>query len=174
MRFVSLAAATVCLISAGCGHDQLPWPPTPADVERINKAAQEENGYIRIEYVEAIAPPRSARVVRPIRIESVDDHYIEFRTAAGDVQPVSAAIVRGITVKDRDRGGLIGLGLGVVVGAAITAGVWMLESSGGSQECTRCSDARGIGVAVAIPAFIGLVVGYAVSGRRTFDLGAGR
>lgn len=174
MRFVSLAAATVCLIAAGCGHDPMPWPPTPADVERINKAAKEEDGYIRIEYVEALAPPPTARIVRPIRIESIDDHDIEFRTKAGDVQPVSSAIVRGITVKDRDRGGLIGLGLGAAAGAAIVTGIWMWDTAVvGTEECAACL-AKAFAIGAAIPAFIGLVVGYAVSGRRTFDFGTGR
>jgi hypothetical protein len=189
-RLVPVTAAIVCLVVAmampGCGH-QLAWPPTAADVARINKEAHDEDGYMRIEYVDPIASDWDAHNVRAVAIDSIKDDYIGFRTREAEISLVPSARVRGITVKDRDVGGLIGAGLGAAAGAAIVAGFWLVslvgvgpparggtEPSRTSETCSLGCAATFIGVTVGITTFVGLVVGYAVSGRKTYEFGAHR
>src|SRR6187401_979469 len=109
-RVIASLVASVGVVAGGCAH-QLPWPPTAEDVARINKEAHEEDGYMRIEYVDPIASDWDAHNLRAVAIEAIDDDYISFRTRQKDIQLLPSERVRGVTVKDRDLGGLIGLGL---------------------------------------------------------------
>ncbi|HWJ56651.1 MAG TPA: hypothetical protein VNR90_10525 [Vicinamibacterales bacterium] len=132
--------------------------------------------------MDPIASDWDAHNVRAVAIDSIKDDYIGFRTREAEISLVPSARVRGVTVKDRDLGGLIGVGLGVAAGAAILAGFWLLSSAGvgapvaggtarpeGSDTCSLGCEAKSIGIVLAIPAFVGLVVGYAVSGRKTYE-----
>jgi hypothetical protein len=172
MRFLrATGSLLICvgLVAGGCAH-QLPWPPAPADVAQINKEAHAEDGYLRIEYVDPIASNWDAHNLRAVAIESIDDDYIAFRTREGEISLLPSERVRGVTVKDRDRGGLIGAGLGALAGAGGMAGVWLLfGDTEGVDLCRLYCDAKGIAASLAIPAFVGLVVGYAVSGRKTYE-----
>ena len=162
--------ASISLLSSGCA-EHLPLPPTPADIARINEAARDENGYLRIEYVEPI-PPERARIVRPSAIESFDDGYVSFRTAAGDVSVVRLNRIRGVTVKDRTRGGLIGAGLGLALAAASLAGFWLLTDRGeGGSFCSQPCHVENIVLPFAILGAFGAMMGFWISGRRTFLFG---
>jgi hypothetical protein len=170
MRFARVMAAALAatLTAGGCAH-RLPWPPPAADIAEINQAAKDENGYLRVEYVVPIPPKHPYRTAKPNGIESIDDRYINFSTPAGETLPVASERVRGVTVKDRNLGGLIGGSLGAGAGAA-AMGAFMLTvgglgyPSGCSLEC----GAKAFGASAAIGAFVGMVIGYAVSGRRTY------
>jgi hypothetical protein len=176
MRFDSVLVvvlAAISLLSSGCA-EHLPLPPTPADIARINEAAREENGYLRIEYVEPI-PPERARIVRPSAIESFDDGYVSFRTAAGDLGVVRLDRIRGVTVKDRGRGALIGAGIGLVAVAAGLAGFWLLTDRGyGPGICSQPCPVSGIILPFAIAGAYGATIGVWISGRRTYLFGPGR
>ena len=163
-RVIASLLASVGVVAGGCAH-QLPWPPTPDDVARINHEAHEEDGYLRIEYVDPIASDWDAHNLRAVAIESIDDDYISFRTREKEIQLVPSERVSGVTVKDRDRGGLIGLGLGAAVGAASMVGVLLLFGLDlGSHD-----SAKAVAMSAGMIAFVGLVVGYAVSGRKTYE-----
>jgi hypothetical protein len=171
MRFAgAIGSLLICvgLVAGGCAH-QLPWPPTPADVARINKEAHAEDGYLRIEYVDPIASRWDAHNLRAVAIESIDDDYIGFRTREGETSLLPSERVRGVTVKDRDRGGLIGAGLGALAGAGLIAGDWLLGGIGDFDGCFLYCNATAVAMGLAIPAFIGMVAGYAVSGRKTYE-----
>jgi hypothetical protein len=112
MRFARALVATLAVVSTaagGCAHEHLPWPPPQSEIDRINQASRKERDWLRVEYVE----PTAAKVVRPIRIESIDDDDITFRTKAGESERVPSLLVQGVTVKDRYRGGLLGAAAGV-------------------------------------------------------------
>lgn len=176
MRFDSvpvLVLGAISLLSTGCA-EHLPLPPTPADIARINEAAREENGYLRIEYVEPI-PPERARIARPSAIESFDDGYVSFRTAAGDLGVVRLDRIRGVTVKDRGRGALIGAGIGVAAVAAAFAGFWLLTDRGdGPGICSRPCPVAGVVLPFAIAGAYGATIGVWISGRRTYLFGPDR
>ena len=172
MRFDAVPVVvlvSISLLSSGCA-EHLPVPPTPADIARINEEAREENGYLRIEYVEPI-PPERARIVRPNAIESFDDGYVSFRTAAGDLGVIRLDRIRGVTVKDRGRGALIGGGIGVAAEALGLFAFWLLTDRGeGAGLCSRCQVDR-IVVPFAIFGAIGATIGVWISGRRTYLFG---
>jgi hypothetical protein len=165
-RVIGSLLASVGVVAGGCAH-QLPWPPTPDDVARINQEAHEEDGYLRIEYVDPIASDWDAHNLKAVAIESIDDDDISFRTREKKIELLPSERVRGVTVKDRDRGGLIGAGLGAAAGAGVVAGIWLVWS--GLNDSPSYVDPKAVAIAVAIPAFVGLVVGYAVSGRKTYE-----
>ncbi len=166
MRFACAAVAATTLL-AGCAHEHGPWPPPPADVARINDAAREEIGYLRVEYIDPYAHKSETPEMKPIRIEAVDPDTITFRTRAGGTRLVPAELVAGVTVKDRDLGGLVGVGIGLGAAAAELGALWFIDPVG-------CCNGKTIAVAAGINAFIGLVIGYAVSGRRTFHFDRAR
>lgn len=170
MRFARFTAATLAasLTAGGCAH-RLPWPPPAADIAEINQAAKDESGYLRVEYVVPIPPEHPYRIAKPNGIESIDDRYINFSTPAGETLPVASERVRGVTVKDRNLGGLVGGSLGAGAGAA-GMGVIMLIGAGLGYpiDCSLECGAKAFGVSAAITAFVGMVIGYAVSGRRTY------
>jgi len=161
------ATFTATLAAGGCAH-RLPWPPPAADIAEINQAAKDENGYLRVEYVMPLPPGHPYRAARPNGIESIDDRYINFSTPAGETLPVASERVRGVTVKDRNLGGLIGALIGVGVAGAIVGGDWLLAQAW-HGDCVLGCEAKSIAYTAALPAFVGMVVGYAVSGRRTYD-----
>ena len=173
MRFARAIASLliwVGLVAGGCAHP-LPWPPLAADVARINKEAHAEDGYLRIEYVDPIASRWDAHNLRAVAIESIDDDYIGFRTREGEISLLPSERVSGVTVKDRDLGGLIGAGLGTLAGAGLIAGGWLLAGVGGGfDRCILYCDGKAIVMGLAIPAFVGMVAGYAVSGRKTYEI----
>jgi hypothetical protein len=168
-RVIASLVASAGVVAGGCAH-QLPWPPTPDDVARINKEAHDEDGYLRIEYVDPIASHWDAHNLRVVAIEAIDRDYISFRTRDDEIQLLPSERVSGLTVKDRDLGGLIGVGLGVAAGGAIVAADWLvLGHMQGLNGCFLYCDAKAVAWGLAIPAFIGLVTGYAVSGRKTYE-----
>ena len=163
-RVIGSLLVSVGVAAGGCAH-QLPWPPTPEDVARINKEAHEEDGYLRIEYVDPIASHWDAHNLRAVAIEAIGDDYISFRTREKEIQLVPSDRVSGVTVKDRDRGGLIGAGLGAAAGAAGMAGGLLLFGFDlGSHD-----SAKAVAMSAGMAAFVGLVTGYAVSGRKTYE-----
>jgi hypothetical protein len=170
-RAIGSLLVCVSLVAGGCAH-QLPWPPTPADVARINQEAHAEDGYLRIEYVDPIASHWDAHNLRAVAIESIDDDYIGFRTREGETSLLPSDRVLGVTVKDRDLGGLIGVGLGTLAGAGLIAGEWLFLAAidvDGFDRCFLYCNASAVAFGLAVPAFIGLVTGYAVSGRKTYE-----
>src|SRR4029078_2222128 len=88
----------------GCFHEQVAWPPTPADIARINDAG-EANNWFRVDYVEPLATAQGAPIGYPIAIESVDDERIAFRNRYGQIHAVPTEMVKGVTVKERAGGG---------------------------------------------------------------------
>src|SRR5204863_6146126 len=124
-------------------------------VTRINREAHEEDGYLRIEYVDPIVSHWDAHNLRAVAIESIDDDYISFRTREKQIQLVPSERVSGLTVKDRDRGGLIGAGLGAAAGSGLVAADWLLGSTGSIfDRCFLYCDAKAVAFGVAVPAFI--------------------
>ena len=163
-RVIASLVASVGIVTGGCAH-QLPWPPTAEDVARINKEAHDDEGYMRIEYVDPIASDWDAHNLRAVAIEAIDDDYISFRTRQKDIQLVPSDRVSGVTVKDRDLGGLIGLGLGAAAGAAGMVAVELLFGLDLGSDDSK----KSIAMYAGMMAFAGLVVGYAVSGRKTYE-----
>jgi hypothetical protein len=84
-------------------------------------------------------------------------------------------MVRALSVKDRDRGGLAGGAFGAAATLLLMVGDHVLplalSDSGG---CFLYCDPKVIGTSLAITTFIGVVFGYAVGGRRTVAFGRGR
>ncbi|HXU03196.1 MAG TPA: hypothetical protein VN903_19655 [Polyangia bacterium] len=183
MRCLSSIVAivvAVCLFTAGCVHEQVPWPPTPGDITRINDAA-EANSWFRVEYVEPLATAQGVRVIRPVGIVSADDDWIAFRNEAGAVLPVPTPLVKGVTVKERAAATGVGASVGLAWGALAFGGLYLLSLSGPSDPGAPQSSCNGGCVAktlvplLLIPMVVGAFVGYLIGGRRTFDLvGRGR
>jgi hypothetical protein len=167
MRFARALVATLAVVSTaagGCAHEHLPWPPPQSEIDRINQASRKERDWLRVEYVE----PTAAKVVRPIRIESIDDDDITFRTKAGESERVPSLLVQGVTVKDRYRGGLLGAAAGVgAMAAALGAAAFVAGTEPFGDDPCRC-DARGFAAGFALTAAVGAVIGLVISGRRTF------
>ena len=93
---------------------------------------------------------QDAHDLRAVAIESIDDDYIGFRTREGEKSLLPSERVRGVTVKDRDRGGLIGAGRGTLAGAGLIAGDWLLAGGGvGFDRCFLYCDAKALGGVIA-------------------------
>ncbi|HXU03197.1 MAG TPA: hypothetical protein VN903_19660 [Polyangia bacterium] len=164
MRFPCAALASITLV-AGCA-ERLPWPLAADDVARINEAAHEENGYLRVEYVDPLEHKRDTPATKPIAIDSVTVDSIGFRTRAGETRVVPIERVEGVTVKDRNRGGFAGGLVGLGAAGLELAGLWFL--SDGRGDCLSCSGvAQAVLIVAGINVFLGVVIGYAISGRRT-------
>jgi hypothetical protein len=165
MRFTGVAVAAMTL-AGGCAHEHLPWPPPPDDVARINEAAREENNYLRVEYVDPLFHKRETSEMMPVRIEAVDPYQITFRTRAGDLRPVAVDLVKAVAVRDRARGALVGMMIGLGAAALELTGSWLLNRSRG--DCDFGCGAKFGASIVGINAGAGLVLGYVIGGRRTF------
>ena len=179
MRPVAATLAAFGLLAAGCVHEQVAWPPTRQDIRRINAGADAHGGWLRVEYVEPLATYQGVYVKDPVAIEAVDLDRIAFQTRDGTVQPIPIATVKGVTVKERGTGALIGAGIGLA-GSAVVLGLAYLIAelrwhNTWNPSCdTDCRSAV-VGSGIVIwPAAIGAVVGYFIRGRRTFDLGGAR
>jgi hypothetical protein len=180
MRVISSVAAAIGLIVGGCAHEQVPTPLAPADVARINEAA-ESNNWFRVEYVEPLATREDVHVVRPIGIESADAAEIGFRTRAGEVDYVPTEMVQGVTVKERGRGTATGAVIGLAAGGlflgALALLAYELSRGGGFPDsdgpmppsCGNC--AKTFTFVLVTPTLIGAIVGTFVGSRRTFDFG---
>jgi len=178
-RLIAAVAASG-LLAGGCFHEQVAWPPTPADIERINDAG-ESNRWFRVDYVEPLATAQGARIGYPIAIESVDDERITFRTKYGQIRAVPTEMVKGVTVKERAGGVAAGAGLGLGVGALFVGGLyalaWVLsgpdDPSAPKSTCDDACVARTVVPMLTIPTVAGAIIGYIVGGRRSFVLGRG-
>jgi hypothetical protein len=177
MRAVSATAAmvgSICLFGAGCAHEFPAWPPPAADIQRINEAAEDDH-WLRVEYIEPIASMQGRHVDRPIRIESLNDDEIRFRTATGETRPVPLDLVSGVTVKDRKRGAFVGTGAGVALALTeVAAWYWLAhtgcEGSNAGFQGEICSGR--IAIVLVVPTVLaGMGLGYLIGGRRTFHLG---
>jgi hypothetical protein len=165
---------SACLMAGACAHEYVPKPPLPADIDRINEAAA-DNDWFRVEYVEPLPPGEDLPVRRPIAIASADDRHISLATRAGDVKAVPSELVWGVTVKERAPGALYGALAGLVWGAVTIGGLYVLANLGPEDptapvsSCDIGCKARVFVPLLVVPAVVGAVIGYFVGGRRTFD-----
>jgi len=145
-RLATLAA--LCTLACSCAHERVVWPPTRAQVEEIGYAAYDDR-YVRVEFVDPIAARREL----------------------GDELSLPAEQVRGLTVKYRGRGALIGALVGAVSGGAVLLGDWYLFADRDfvSSACPAACAAKGIATWVVGSTLIGMAVGYMISGRHTYD-----
>jgi len=165
MRLVCVLLVAITSF-AGCAHEQLPWPPPPDDVARINEAAHAENKYLRVEYVDPLMHRRVTPEMTPVRIEAVDPDQISFRTRAGGIHAVPIELVKGVTVRVRARGALVGGTIGLGAAALMLTGSWLMNRSRG--DCDWGCGVKFGATIIAIDVGAGLLFGYLVSGRRTF------
>jgi hypothetical protein len=175
MRRLSLTIVAALAVGGACAHEQLPRPPGPADLARINETA-EANHWFRVEYVEPLAAESNAHVARPIGIDSADAGEIGFRTWRDTVELVPTEMVNGVTVKERGSGVAAGAGLGlaagvVFVGALLAAKYAFLGDIWATQPSCRNCVAKGIAGGLLLPTLIGGIAGYFVGYRKTFDFG---
>jgi hypothetical protein len=166
---------SACLVAGGCAHEYLPKPPLPADIDRINAAAA-DNDWLRVDYVEPLPPGTDLPVKGPIAIASADDRGISLVTRAGDVKTVPAELISGVTVKERAPGALTGGLAGLGWGAVAIGGLYVLANLG-PEDPTAPDTSCGVGCKakvfvplMVVPAVIGAIAGYFVGGRRTFEL----
>ena len=69
--------------------------------------------------------------------------------------------IRGVTVKDRTRGGLIGAGLGLALAAASLAGFWLLtDRAEGGGVCSQPCHVENIVLPFAIFGALGATIGF--------------
>ena len=177
---LTTAVAATGLLAGGCFHEQVAWPPTPADIARINDAG-EANNWFRVDYVEPLATAQGARIGYPIAIESVDDERIAFRNRYGQIHAVPTEMVKGVTVKERAGGVAAGAGAGLGVGGLMVGGLYLLavvltgpdDPSAPSHPCDGACVAKTVVPILVIPTVVGGIIGYFVGGRRTFVLGRG-
>jgi len=168
-----LAALAVVSLLGGCAHEPIVWPPAPADMAPIHQAAYDD-AWLRVDFVDPIAARRELGDELKLKgIVWIDDEQIIFRNRAEELLPVPAERIRGLTVKDRDRGGLIGALIGAGAGGAAILATWYLfgvigDDSAGRGTCTAC-DAKFIAGVVASTALLGMIVGYWISGGRSYD-----
>ena len=166
VHVTAVMVASVSLLAAGCGHT-LVWPPSPAEVARINQDAADENGWLRVEYVEPI--PRAQRV-EPVAIEAVAATHVVFRTKTGEPRLVGIDAFKGVTIKDR----VLGVGIwGGGLTAAMTALVLAYWHEGHTFDrypgnCFGCGDPEFFAVMVGGAALVGVILGYALGIRRTY------
>jgi hypothetical protein len=113
----------------------------------------------------------SSGALRIAGIVWFDNEQIIFRRRDDELLPLPAEQVRGLTVKDRGRGALIGALVGAVSGGAVVLGDWYLfgDDDFVSSACPAACAAKGIATWVVGSTLIGMAVGYMISGRHTYD-----
>lgn len=172
-----LAVLAVLSILAGCAHERVVWPPTPAAMAPIYAAAYDEQ-YLRVDFVDPVAARRELGDLGALKLKTivwVDDEQIIFRSQKdGELLPVPAEKLRGLTVKDRERGGLIGALIGAGASAAAMLGAWYLFVDVGDWNafpagCTASCEAKFIAGWVGAGTLAGIVIGYMISGKRSYD-----
>jgi hypothetical protein len=179
----AVALAAIVSLASACAHrhETLPWPPPAEDIARINEAAAATGG-LAVHYVRPIGTAPPVRGGDALRIESIDDTLIAFRSTVGAVVSFPSETVRGVTVKDRLPGVIAGGGLGAAAGAVVaalpvffacTVGNLLPDDDPDTQQesCISRFDAEDAAIALAAGLAIGVVAGYLVGGRRTFTFG---
>lgn len=163
---IAVMVASVSLLAAGCGHTVV-WPPSAAEVNRINEEAARENGWLRVEYVEPI--PR-ARRVEPIAIAGVGATHIAFRTKTEETRIVPVETIEGVTVKDRVLGAALWTSGLATAMSALVLFYWYPDGmfEGGPASCVGCGDPGFFGLMVGSAALGGAILGYAIGIRRTY------
>jgi hypothetical protein len=172
----AVAAVAALSILGGCAHERVVWPPTREKVEEIGYAAY-DNLYVRVEWVDPIKARRELGDELKLKgIVWLDDQQIIFRSRADELVSVRATQVRGLTVKDRARGTLIGALVGASAGAAIVLGWWFLTGKltgkdpwGYPADCPAFCDGRTMATIAGIYGVLGAGIGLQISGKHTYD-----
>jgi len=162
--------AAAALTAGGCSHQRLAWPPTQADVARINEEAAERNGWLRVEFAEPTRFGRGAHEDKPVAIESVDAEQMTVRTRAGETFEFPARLITGVTVKDQSRGAFIGGSIGFTAGIAEVGGWWLLTGAPpGAADCFVVCNAQQAALVIGTSVLAGVVLGLFIKAKHTYD-----
>jgi hypothetical protein len=172
----AVAALAAVSVLGGCAHERIAWPPKPAEVAEISHAAYDEL-FLHVDFVDPAAARREVGELDQLKLKGIvwlDDTQIIFREQDDDLLPVQAEKVRSLTVKDRDRGGFIGALGGTAAMSALVLGYWYLfgkwgNSPLGPADCTFACDNPTLPYFAAIGAVGGALLGYMISGKRTYE-----